>query len=206
MCSIKEAVLKNFAIFTGKQLCLKRLQHSCFPKHITNFYLFWKTSANGCFWLFFYFSNLFVFDCLFTIIKKNYDLLWWRKFLLKLGYGIQWHDFKVHVKIVEIYMVKFNVSIWNRLKIMELFVNAKWIIHKYNAILNKTVTKLFTILTKCFFPYLNPTSYFNLSFSSGVFPSILKIATVIPVHKKRIKAVWLKLALYYPTLVKSLKK
>ena len=111
----------------------------------------------------------------------------------------------MHVKIAEIYMVKFNVSIWNRLKIMELFVNAKWIIHKYNAILNRTVTKLSTILTKCFFPYLNPTSYFNLSFSSGVFPSILKIATVIPVHKKRIKAVWLKLALYYPTLVKSLK-
>ena len=67
---------------------------------------------------------------------------------------------------------------------MVLFVNAKWIIHKYNAILNKTVTKLFTILTKCFFPYLNPTSYFNLSFSSGVFPSILKTATVIPVRKK----------------------
>ena len=42
MCSIKEAVLKNFAIFTGKQLCLKRLQHSCFPKHITNFIYFEK--------------------------------------------------------------------------------------------------------------------------------------------------------------------
>ena len=26
---------------------------------------------------------------------------------------------------------------------------------------NKTVTKLVTILTKCFFPYLNPTSYLN---------------------------------------------
>ena len=58
------------------------------------------------------------------------------------------YDFKGHVKIVEIYMVKFNVSIVNRLKIMGFFV-----------ILNETVTKLFTILTKCFFPYLNPTSY-----------------------------------------------
>ena len=62
------------------------------------------------------------------------------------------YDFKGHVKIVEIYMVKFNVSIVNRLKIMGFFVIL-------NEILNETVTKLFTILTKCFFPYLNPTSY-----------------------------------------------
>ena len=27
-----------------------------------------------------------------------------------------------------------------------------------NVIFNKTVTKIVTILTKCFFPYLNPTS------------------------------------------------
>ena len=55
-------------------------------------------------------------------------------------------------------MVKFNVSILNRLEITSFFVNAKYI-HKYNVILNKTVTKIFTILTKYFFPYLNPTSY-----------------------------------------------
>ena len=55
-------------------------------------------------------------------------------------------------------MVKFNVSILNRLKIMGFFVNAKYI-HKYNVTLDKTVTKLFTVLVKCFFPYLNPTSY-----------------------------------------------
>ena len=36
-------------------------------------------------------------------------------------------DFKGHVKIVEICMVKFNVSIANRHKIMEDFVNAKYI-------------------------------------------------------------------------------
>ena len=63
------------------------------------------------------------------------------------------YDFKGHVKSVEIYEVKFNVSILNRLKIMEFYI------HKCNVILNETVTKLFTILTKCFFPYLNPTSY-----------------------------------------------
>ena len=57
-------------------------------------------------------------------------------------------------------MVKFNESILNRLK-MGLFVNAKYI-HKHDVILNKTVTKLFTILIKCFFPYLNPTSYLKL--------------------------------------------
>ena len=32
-------------------------------------------------------------------------------------------DFKGHVKIVEIYMVKSNISVLNRLKIMVLFVN-----------------------------------------------------------------------------------
>ena len=35
------------------------------------------------------------------------------------------YDFKGHVKIVEIYMVKFNVSVLNSLKIMGFFVNAK---------------------------------------------------------------------------------
>ena len=55
-------------------------------------------------------------------------------------------------------MVKFNVSILNRLKTL-FFVNTNYI-HKCNVSLNKTVTKLCTILTKCFFStYLNPTSY-----------------------------------------------
>ena len=40
------------------------------------------------------------------------------------------YDFNGHVKVVEIYMVKFHVSILNRLKIMSFFVNAKYI-HKY---------------------------------------------------------------------------
>ena len=47
--------------------------------------------------------------------------------------------FKDHVKIVQIYMVKFNVSISNRLKTIIFFVNTKYI-HKYNISLNKTVT------------------------------------------------------------------
>ena len=62
------------------------------------------------------------------------------------------YDFKGHVKIVEIYMVKFSVSILNKFKIMGFFVNAIIMyIHNHNAILHKTVTKLFSILTKCFF-------------------------------------------------------
>ena len=66
--------------------------------------------------------------------------------------------FNGHVKIVTIYMAKFNVSILSRLKIMWFFfVNTKYI-HKHNVIFNKTATTLVTILTKCFFPYLNPTS------------------------------------------------
>ena len=36
------------------------------------------------------------------------------------------YDFKGHVKIVGIYMVKFNVSILNRFKIMGNKVNAKY--------------------------------------------------------------------------------
>ena len=68
------------------------------------------------------------------------------------------HDFKGHVKIVEICMVKTDVSILNRLKIIIFFVNARYI-RKLDAIWNKTVTKLFTILTNYFFPYLNSTSY-----------------------------------------------
>ena len=53
-----------------------------------------------------------------------------------------------HVKIVKIYMVKFNVSILSRLKIMGFFVNTKKV-HEH-VILNKTVTKIVTILAGFF--------------------------------------------------------
>ena len=76
--------------------------------------------------------------------------------------------FKGHVKIVNIYMVKFNVSILNRLKIIGFFCKCK-VYTKTYVIFNKTVTKLVTILTKWFFTYLNPTSYLNpLTLSSGL--------------------------------------
>ena len=59
----------------------KRLQHRCFPVHIANFL---TTSANNiCFFVLknickrvllinLLLNNLFVFGCLFTIIKKNF--------------------------------------------------------------------------------------------------------------------------------------
>ena len=58
------------------------------------------------------------------------------------------YDFKEHAKMVEIYMVKFNVLILNRLKMMGFVVICHF---------KKTVTKLFIILTKYFFSYLNTT-------------------------------------------------
>ena len=63
--------------------------------------------------------------------------------------------YKGDVKIVKIYMVKFNVSILNRLKIMGFFVNTKYV-HKHDVIFNKTVTKFVTILIKCFFSICEP--------------------------------------------------
>ena len=61
------------------------------------------------------------------------------------------------------YVVKFNVLILNRLKVMVFVVNTEYIL-KCNVIFNKTVTKLVSILTKCSFPYLNPTSYLNINY------------------------------------------
>ena len=70
-----------------------------------------------------------------------------------------------------------------------------------------------SLLTKILKPLKNEIStdlvdVFNLSFSSGVFPSILKIAKVIPVHKKESKLFCsnYRPISYYSTLIKLLKK
>ena len=159
-------VLKNFVIFTGKRLCWslfliklqackfieKRLQHWCFPLHFKKFF---RTPIlkNIREWLpliiLLVLSNLFVFRCLFTMIKKS-DLLV-KKMFFEIRLWNQMYIFKDHVKIVQIYMVKFNVSILNGVKNnVFFFINTKYI-HKYNVSLYKTVTKLCAILTKCFF-------------------------------------------------------
>ena len=80
--------------------------------------LFWQTSVNDCFWLIFYFGNLFVFGCLFTIIKKNGPFLVKKMFIEIILCNPMTYIFKGHVKTVNIYMVKFTVSILNTLKIM----------------------------------------------------------------------------------------
>ena len=48
--------------------------------------------------------------------------------------------------------------------------------HKHNVIFNKTVTKIVTILTKCFLPYLNPTSCLKSVFQRGLKTKKLVIA------------------------------
>ena len=58
-------VLKDYVIFTGKQLCWnnfikKRLQHRCLPISIAKFLrtvFLWNTSS-GCFWTFTLFSKI----------------------------------------------------------------------------------------------------------------------------------------------------
>ena len=50
-CFIKKAVLKNFAIFTGKLLFKKRLEHWCFPLNIAKF-LRTPILKNICYWFF----------------------------------------------------------------------------------------------------------------------------------------------------------
>ena len=61
------------------------------------------------------FLTLFVYGFLFTIVK----------FIKIRGRHLMTYVFKEHFKIVITYIVKFNVSILNRLKIMAFFVNTK---------------------------------------------------------------------------------
>ena len=48
--SVNKAVLKNFAIFTGKHLCCTMQVFSCEHCEILKNTYFEKTSATGCFW------------------------------------------------------------------------------------------------------------------------------------------------------------
>ena len=128
-CSIKKAVLKNFVIFTGTESLLikfeackfikKRLQHWCFTLHVRKFLKtpILRNISERLLLIVLYFSNLFVFGCLFTIIKKSNDLSVKKMFIEIRLYNRMTYVFKGHVKIVKIYMVKFNVSILKMLKI-----------------------------------------------------------------------------------------
>ena len=137
----------------------KRLQHSCFLCKLRIFICFEIRE-----WLLLIILLLYLFIW-FQLYLYNYEeKLWSGKEMFVVKIYIQGgqmfieirlcdpmtYDFKGHVKIVETYMVKFNVSILNRLKIMGFIVKSKYM-HKYIVTLNKTVTKLFTILTNFFF-------------------------------------------------------
>ena len=55
------------------------------------------------------FIYLFIYSCLFTVMKENYDILWWRRCSLKSDLcNPVTYLFKVHVKIAKICMVKLN--------------------------------------------------------------------------------------------------
>ena len=91
---------------------------------------------------------------LFPLSLYNYvKELWYfmvKKMFIEIRCNPMTYNLKGHVKIVEIYMVKFKVSVLNRLKLMGFFVNAKYI-RKYNVILNKTVTKISLFWQNVFF-------------------------------------------------------
>ena len=86
--AVTGGVLKNFVIFTGKHLCWslfliklqackfieKRLQHWCFPLHVKKFLrtsILRNIREQLLLIILLVLSNLFVFECLFTMIQKN---------------------------------------------------------------------------------------------------------------------------------------
>ena len=123
----KKAVLKTLAIFTGKHLCWNlffdknaglqgpsfiknTLEHRCFLRTLRNFseHLFWKTSANGCFWDFhlsFFLYNIGSEEDVFSKIKQNknrsktqlYKKIWFfMMFFISLFFSfsplhVRWH-------------------------------------------------------------------------------------------------------------------
>ena len=89
--AVTGGVLKYFVIFTKKHLCWsifqiklqacrvigKRLQHWCFPLHVKKFLrtpILKNIRERLLLIILLVLSSLFVFGCLFTMIKKNTDL------------------------------------------------------------------------------------------------------------------------------------
>ena len=70
----------------------KRLQQWCFPLHVKKFLrtpILKNIRERLLLIILLVLSNLFVFGCLFTMVKKSCSLRW-RKYSLKLDYGIKW--------------------------------------------------------------------------------------------------------------------
>ena len=110
-------------------------------------------------WVFKGFFNLFVFG-----FKKLWSFTVKNIFIEIRLYNLMMHIIKLHVKIVKIYMVKFNVSILNRfnLNIMSFLI--------------KLQPNLSLFWQKKFSPYLIPTNYLNrvfIRYSLGNLGSIL---------------------------------
>ena len=61
--------------------------------------------------------------------------------------------------------------------------------HKHNAIFNKTVTKIVTILTKSFFSYLNPTSYLKREYPEKLIENEMRNVTFCEEGTKKVKRV-----------------
>ena len=93
----------------------KRLQHRCFLVHNANFLRTTILKLFFYFTLIIYLFSIASFDC-------HNEKLWCfmvKQMLIKIRLcNPMTYVFKGHVKIVKIYMVKFHVSVLNRLKIM----------------------------------------------------------------------------------------
>ena len=115
------------------------------------------------------FFNLFVFGFLFTIIKITFfKTIKWSFMVKKMFIEIRLRNlmtyvFKGHVKIAKIYMVKFIVSILNRLKIISFL----WIQSKYMIMMSFSINCNQTChyFGEKIFPHLNPTNYLKIYFS-----------------------------------------
>ena len=156
---INKNVFKDFAIFTGKQLCwslylkkLKPFRPASLLKRDFNIGVFQcilpifiyvekhlRTAASD-------YSFTLVIHLFSTVSLYNYKGKPWSFMVKKMFIEIRLCNpmtyLKEHDEIVEIYMVKFNVSILNRHKIMAFFVNAKCL-HKHDVILLKERSDVF---------------------------------------------------------------
>lgn len=93
------------------------------------------------------------FSCLSTTLEENYSLsttleenynlikIGFKKTFFKKNMFSRYIIFKEQIKIVKMYMAKFNAAIPNGLKVMG-FNNSSLIIH-VNVVFDKTVTKIF---------------------------------------------------------------
>ena len=131
----KKSFLKNLAIFLGKHLCWSLFLKNCRPSVLQ---VYWKETLTQVFSCAYcellkkiYFEKhmqtaasdysftlaIYLFSAVSLMIKKMF-----------IGIGLcnpMTYVFKRHMKIVKIYLVKFNVSILNRLKIMGFFCKFK---------------------------------------------------------------------------------